>query len=152
MLTLNEIRPAAGSNRQSRRVGRGPGSGRGCTAGKGNNGCLARSGSGGIKPYFEGGQTPLTRRLPKKGFHSPFKMKYQIVNVRDLSAIETGGKEITAAMLYEKGLIKNAVLPVKVLGKGELTRPLFVSAFAFSKSAKEKIEKAKGKVEAKGRG
>jgi large subunit ribosomal protein L15 len=151
MLKLNEIRPAAGSNKQSRRVGRGTGSGRGCTAGKGNNGCLARSGAG-IKPYFEGGQTPLTRRLPKKGFHSPFKTEYQIVNVRDFSAVETGGKEITAAMLYEKGLIKNAVLPVKVLGKGELTRPLSVSANAFSKAAKEKIEKAKGKAEAKARG
>jgi large subunit ribosomal protein L15 len=152
MLKLNEIRPADGSNRQSRRIGRGSGSGKGSTAGKGNNGCLARSGSGGIKPYFEGGQTPLTRRLPKKGFHSPFKTEYQIVNIRDLSAVETGGKEITAAMLYEKGLIKDAVLPLKVLGKGELTKPLSVSACAFSKAAKEKIEKAKGKAEAKVRG
>jgi len=151
MLKLNEIRPAAGSNKQSRRVGRGTGSGRGCTAGSGNNGGLARSGAG-IKPYFEGGQTPLTRRLPKKGFHSPFKTEYQIVNVGDLSAAETGGKEITAAMLYEKGLVKDAVLPVKILGKGEMTRPLSVSAHAFSKSAKEKIEKAKGKAEAKARG
>lgn len=151
MLKLNEIRPAAGSNRKSRRVGRGTGSGRGCTAGSGNNGHLARSGSG-IKPYFEGGQTPLTRRLPKKGFHSPFKTKYQIVNVRDLAAADTGGKEMTVETLYEKGVIKDNVRPLKVLGKGDLNKPLVISAQAFSKAAKEKIEKAKGKAEAKGRG
>jgi large subunit ribosomal protein L15 len=151
MLKLNELKPAAGSNRQARRVGRGTGSGRGCTAGKGNNGHAARSGTG-IKPYFEGGQTPLTRRLPKKGFRGPVRTGYQIVNVRGLAAIDSGGKEVTAVTLYEKGLIKDSARPVKILGKGELARPLTVSAHAFSKAAKEKIEKAKGKVEAKGRG
>jgi large subunit ribosomal protein L15 len=151
MLKLNEIRPAAGSNKQSRRVGRGTGSGKGSTAGKGNNGCLARSGAG-IKPYFEGGQTPLTRRLPKKGFHSPSRTGYQIVNLRDLAAVDAGGKEVTVATLYAKGLVKDAAKPVKILGKGEVTKPLAVSAQAFSKAAKEKIEKAKGKAEAKARG
>ena len=151
MLKLNEVKPAAGSNKQRRRIGRGTGNGKGCTAGKGNNGHLARSGTG-IKPYFEGGQTPLTRRLPKRGFCSPFKTDYQIVNVRDLAAVDTGGKEITVEMLFEKGLIQDKARPLKVLGKGELTRPLSVSAHSFSKSAREKIEKAKGKVEAKGRG
>jgi large subunit ribosomal protein L15 len=151
MLKLNGIKAAAGSNKQSRRVGRGTGSGKGCTAGNGMNGHLARSGSG-RKPYFEGGQTPLTRRLPKRGFNSPFKTRYQIVNVRDLAAADAGIREITAAVLFEQGLIKDAVQPVKVLGKGELSRPLTVSAYAFSKAAKEKIEKAKGKAEAKGRG
>jgi large subunit ribosomal protein L15 len=151
MLKLNEIKPAAGSNRQRRRIGRGTGNGKGCTAGKGNNGHLARSGSG-IKPYFEGGQTPLTRRLPKKGFHSPFKTEYQVVNVRDLAALDAGGKEITPEILFEKGLIRDMVRPVKVLGGGDVARPIVVRADAFSKTAKEKIEKVKGKVEAKGRG
>ncbi|MBN2188924.1 MAG: 50S ribosomal protein L15 [Chitinispirillaceae bacterium] len=151
MLTLNGIRPAAGSNKQSRRVGRGTGSGKGCTAGNGMNGHLARSGTG-RKPYFEGGQTPLTRRLPKKGFSSPSMTGYQIVNVQDLASFDPGVREITAASLFEKGLIKDADRPVKVLGRGELSRPLTVSAHAFSKAAKEKIEKAKGKAEAKGRG
>jgi large subunit ribosomal protein L15 len=151
MLTLNKIRPVEGSNRPSRRLGRGTGSGRGCTAGRGNNGHAGRSGTG-VKPYFEGGQTPLTRRLPKKGFHSPFKTGYQIVNVRTLASVDPGVREITAAALFEKGLIKDAVRPFKVLGTGELSRPLAVSAHAFSRTAKEKIEKAKGKAEAKGRG
>jgi len=151
MLTLNKISPARGSNKQSRRVGRGTGSGRGCTAGRGNNGHAGRSGTG-IKPYFEGGQTPLTRRLPKKGFRSQSRTGYQIVNVRDLASFDPGVREITAAVLFERGLIKDAVRPVKVLGTGELSRPLAVSAHAFSRTAKEKIEKAKGKAEVKGRG
>ena len=151
MLKLNEIKPALGSNRQRRRIGRGTGSGKGCTAGKGNNGHLARSGSG-VKPYFEGGQTPLTRRLPKKGFHSPFKTEYQVVNIRDLAALDTGGKEITPEILFEKGLIHDTVRPVKVLGEGDVAKPIVVRVDAFSKTAKEKIEKVKGKIEAKGRG
>jgi large subunit ribosomal protein L15 len=150
MLKLNEIKPVPGSNRKVRRIGRGQGSGKGSTAGKGNNGHKARSGSN-YKPYFEGGQTPLTRRLPKRGFHSPFKTEYQIINVRDLNDIETGGKEINAESLYELGLIKNKDLPLKILGEGELTKPLVIRATAFSKIAKEKIEKAKGKAEVKAR-
>ena len=118
MLTLNEIRPASGSHRRRRRVGRGPGSGRGCTAGKGNNGNTSRSGST-TKPYFEGGQTPLTRRLPKRGFRRPFKNEYQVINLKDLMAFEAGNKEITAEMLCEAGLIQDATKPLKVLGKGK---------------------------------
>jgi large subunit ribosomal protein L15 len=151
MLKLNEIKPAAGSNKQSRRIGRGTGSGKGCTAGKGNNGNSARSGSK-YKPYFEGGQTPLTRRLPKRGFHSPFKIEYQIINIGELADLDVGGKEITAELLFEKGLIQDKNRPLKILGEGELTKPLVVRANAFSKSAKEKIEKVKGKVEVKARG
>ena len=150
-MKLNEIRPAEGSNRQRRRIGRGTGNGKGCTAGKGNNGHLARSGSG-TKPYFEGGQTPLTRRLPKRGFHSPFKTEYQVINIKDIAAINAGGREITVEMLYEQGLIKAKDLPLKILGKGELTEPLTIRAHAFSKAAKEKIEKVKGKAEATSRG
>jgi large subunit ribosomal protein L15 len=150
MLKLNEIKPAIGSNKKVRRIGRGQGSGKGHTAGKGNNGDRSRSGSV-TKPYFEGGQTPLTRRLPKRGFHSPFKTIYQIINVRDLESLEVGGKEITAEVLFEHGLIKNADRPLKILGEGELTKPLIIKASSFSKSAKEKIEKAKGKAEVKAR-
>jgi large subunit ribosomal protein L15 len=150
-MKLNEIRPAEGSNRQRRRIGRGTGNGKGCTAGKGNNGHAARSGSG-TKPYFEGGQTPLTRRLPKRGFHSPFKTEYQVVNLKDITAVDAGGREITVEMLYAQGLIKDKDLPLKILGKGELTEPFVIRAQAFSKAAKEKIEKVKGKAEATSRG
>jgi large subunit ribosomal protein L15 len=147
MLKINEIKPIAGSNKQRRRIGRGTGSGKGCTAGKGNNGHSARSGSN-YKPYFEGGQTPLTRRLPKRGFHSPFKIEYQIVNIGELAKIDFGGKEITAELLFEKGLLQDKNRPVKILGEGDVNKPLIIKADSFSKSAKEKIEKAKGKIEA----
>jgi large subunit ribosomal protein L15 len=150
MLKLNDIKPSAGSNRQRRRIGRGPGSGRGCTAGKGYNGHTSRSGSG-TKPYFEGGQTPLTRRLPKRGFHNPFKVEYQIINLKELNDFDAGGKEITAEALCAAGLIHDADRPLKVLGSGEVTKPLIVKANSFSKSAREKIEKAKGKAEVKAR-
>jgi large subunit ribosomal protein L15 len=150
MLKLNEIKPAHGSNKKGRRIGRGTGSGRGHTAGKGNNGDRSRSGAV-TKPYFEGGQTPLTRRLPKRGFHSPNKISYQVLNVRDLENLDAGGKEITAELLFEQGLIKDATGPLKILGDGELTKSLVIRATSFSKSAKEKIEKAKGKAEVKAR-
>jgi large subunit ribosomal protein L15 len=150
MLKLNDIKPSAGSNRQRRRIGRGTGSGRGCTAGKGYNGHTSRSGSG-TKPYFEGGQTPLTRRLPKRGFHNPFKVEFQTINLKDLNEFDAGGKEITAEVLYAAGLIHDMARPVKVLGSGEVTKPLVVKADSFSKSAREKIEKAKGKAEVKAR-
>jgi large subunit ribosomal protein L15 len=150
MLKLNDIRPSAGSNRQRRRVGRGQGSGRGCTAGKGYNGHKARSGSG-TKPYFEGGQTPLTRRLPKRGFHNPFKVEYQTINLKDLNDFDAGGKDITVEELYAAGLVRDTIRPLKVLGSGEVTKPLIVKANSFSKSAREKIEKAKGKAEVKAR-
>jgi large subunit ribosomal protein L15 len=150
MLKLNEIKPAEGSTRQRRRIGRGQGSGKGSTAGKGNNGDRARSGSK-TKPYFEGGQTPLTRRLPKRGFHNPFRVDVQIINLKDLNNFDAGGKEITAEVLHAAGLIRDAVRPLKVLGVGEVTKPLIIKANSFSKSAKEKIEKAKGKAEVKAR-
>jgi len=150
MLKLNEIHPAHGSNKKVRRIGRGQGSGKGHTAGKGNNGAKSRVGAG-TKPYFEGGQTPLTRRLPKRGFHSPNKIYFQVINISDLENLEAGGKEITAEVLFEHGLIKDATRPLKILGDGELTKPFIVKATSFSKSAKEKIEKAKGKAEVKAR-
>jgi large subunit ribosomal protein L15 len=148
MVKLNELKSSEGSHRRQRRIGRGQGSGRGSTAGKGNNGHKARSGSG-TKPYFEGGQTPHTRRMPKRGFHNPFRVNYQIINLRDIAAFDAGGKEINAEVLYAAGLIRDAIRPLKVLGIGEVTKPLVIRASAFSKSAKEKIEKAKGKAEVK---
>ena len=146
MLKLNELKPAAGSRKKSKRIGRGTGSGTGCTAGKGNNGHRARSGSSN-KYYFEGGQTPLTRRIPKRGFTNIFRQEYQIVNVGDLEKMEQSDKEITIEMLHENGLIHEIDRPVKILGNGELTKNISIKVHAFSKSAREKIEKAKGKAE-----
>jgi len=150
MLKLNELKPAAGAVKKRKRIGRGTGSGQGSTAGKGNNGDRARSGAV-EKLYFEGGQTPLTRRIPKRGFISPFKIEYQIVNVESLEKIENGDKEITIEFLHEQGLVHEVDRPVKILGNGELTKAISVKAHSFSKSAKEKIEKAKGKAEVLGR-
>ena len=149
-MKLNELVPVAGSNRQRRRIGRGTGSGKGSTAGKGLNGHLQRSGSG-KKTYFEGGQTPLTRRLPKRGFHNPFYVKFQILNLKDLAEHEFEGNEITPRILYEIGIINDLDRPVKILGEGNITKPLTMKVHACSKSAKEKIEKAKGKIEVSSR-
>jgi large subunit ribosomal protein L15 len=149
-MKLNELMPAAGSNRQKRRIGRGTGSGKGSTAGKGLNGDNQRSGHF-SKTYFEGGQTPLTRRLPKRGFNSPNKVSFQILNLKDLADLDFEGNEITPELLYEIGIINDLDRPVKILGEGEVTKPLTFKVNACSKSAKEKIEKAKGKVEVTGR-
>jgi large subunit ribosomal protein L15 len=146
MLKMNNLKPSAGSRRETKRLGRGTASGQGKTAGHGSNGDKSRSGSF-QKFYFEGGQTPLTRRLPKVGFHSPFKAEYQIVNVGMLEEADLGGKEVTADALRELGLIHDRDKPVKVLGSGELTKALVFKVNAYSKTAKEKIEKAKGKAE-----
>ena len=146
MLKLNELRPAPGSRKKTKRLGRGSGSGQGTTAGKGNNGNKARSGSTN-KFYFEGGQTPLTRRIPKRGFTNIFRKEYQIVNVGDLEKMELLDKEITIEQLHENGLIHEVDRPVKILGNGELTKNITIRVHAFSKTAREKIEKAKGKAE-----
>jgi len=146
MLKMNNLKPAAGSHRDTKRLGRGTGSGQGKTAGHGSNGDGSRSGAY-QKFYFEGGQTPLTRRIPKVGFHSPFKKEFQIVNVGDLEEADLGGRDVTAEVLRELGLIHEAAKPVKMLGSGELTKALVFKVNAFSKTAKEKIEKAKGKAE-----
>jgi large subunit ribosomal protein L15 len=146
MLKLNELKPGPGSRKTAKRIGRGTGSGQGCTAGKGNNGHKARSGSTN-KFYFEGGQTPLTRRIPKRGFTNIFRKEYQIVNVGDLDKIEQVDSDVTVEFLHEKGLIHEIDRPVKILGNGELTKNITVKVHAFSKTAREKIEKAKGKAE-----
>ena len=144
-LLLNDLQPAEGSAKSAWRKGRGPGSGNGKTAGKGHKGQNARSG-GGVRPGFEGGQLPLYRKLPKRGFHNKFATTYAIVNVGSLSAFENGSV-VDMQALKEKGIVKKELDGIKVLGNGELTVALTVKADKFSAAAKEKIEKAGGTVE-----
>jgi large subunit ribosomal protein L15 len=146
MVSLNQLKSPKGATKKSKRIGRGPGSGVGQTAGRGNNGAKAHSGFS-SKFYFEGGQTPLTRRIPKKGFNHVSKIIYQIVNLDDLQKIEADLKEIDVQWLYTNGLIHSVVKPVKILGNGDYTKSYTIKANAFSKSSREKIEKAKGKAE-----
>jgi len=145
-MKLHELSPAAGSTKESKRIGRGHGSGQGKTAGKGHKGQNARSG-GGVRIGFEGGQMPLARRIPKRGFNnSVFATKYATVNVGDLNKF-VDGTEVNAELLKASGLVKKELDGVKILGNGELTVKLTVKAAKFSKSAIEKIEKAGGKAE-----
>ena len=144
-MKLHELSPAAGSTAPAWRKGRGPGSGNGKTAGKGHKGQNARSG-GGVRPGFEGGQVPLYRKLPKRGFYNRFATVYSIVNVEALNAFEDGAV-VDLEALTEKGIIRKEYDGLKVLGRGEITKKLTVKAKIFSASAKEKIEAAGGKVE-----
>ena len=145
-MDLSNLRPADGSKQNDNfRRGRGHGSGQGKTAGKGHKGQKARSG-GGVRPGFEGGQTALARRIPKRGFNNIFATEYAVVNVADLDRF-VDGTVVDAELLIASGLIKKELDGVKVLGNGELTKNLTVKAAAFSASAKEKIEKAGGKAE-----
>ena len=144
-MKLHELYPAEGSVKEGFRKGRGPGSGNGKTAGKGHKGQNARSG-GGVRPGFEGGQIPLYRKLPKRGFHNKFATNYVIVNVSALNVFEDGAV-VTIDALLEKRIIRKTLDGVKVLGNGELTKKLTVQANVFSATAKEKIEAAGGKTE-----
>ena len=144
-MKLFELSPADGSVKDVKRIGRGHGSSNGKTAGKGHKGQNARSG-GGVRPGFEGGQMPMTRRIPKRGFNNIFATKYSTVNVSDLDKF-VDGTVVDAELLAASGLVKNTANGVKILGNGELTKNLTVKASAFSASAKEKIEKAGGKAE-----
>ena len=144
-MKLNELSPAVGSTKDAYRRGRGPGSGNGKTAGKGHKGQNARSG-GGVRPGFEGGQLPLYRKLPKRGFKNRFAVNYAIVNVADLNRFEDGAVVDMAALLAAK-IVRKELDGLKVLGNGELTKKLTVKATVFSASAKEKIEAAGGKIE-----
>ena len=144
-MKLNELSPAPGSVRDAKRIGRGHGSGQGKTAGKGHKGQKARSGHG-MRPGFEGGQMPLQRRLPKRGFNNIFATEYATIKVSDLEKFEAGST-VDANALIEKGIIKKTLDGVKVLGNGTLTKALNVKLTAYSASAKEKIEKAGGKAE-----
>jgi len=146
-MKLHELQPALGSTTAPKRLGRGVGSQLGKTSGKGHKGAKARSG-GGKRPGFEGGQMPLTRRLPKRGFTNIFGKEYAIVNVSSLNVFEDGAV-VTNEALVEMGLIKKVLDGVKVLGGGELTKKLTVSVDKVTDSAKEKIEAIGGKVEVK---
>lgn len=144
-MKLHELSPAAGSKSAAKRIGRGHGSGWGKTAGKGHKGQNARSG-GGVKPGFEGGQTRMSMRIPKRGFNNIFRTEYAVVNVSDLEKFNDG-VVVDTELLQASGLVKDAKDGIKILGNGELTKSLTVKAAKFSEAAKEKIEKAGGKVE-----
>lgn len=144
-MRLEELKPAEGSKHRAKIVGRGIGSGTGKTSGKGHKGQNARSG-GGVRPGFEGGQMPLYRRLPKRGFTNIFAKKYVSINVEDLNKFDDGA-DVTAETLIEKGVISKALDGVKILGRGEITKKVNVKVAKYSASAKEKIEKAGGKAE-----
>ena len=144
-MKLHELSPAPGSVKDVKRIGRGHGSGHGKTAGKGHKGQWARSG-GGVRPGFEGGQMPLARRIPKRGFNNIFATKYATVNVSALEVFKEG-TTVDAELLKAQGIIKKELDGVKILGNGELTKKLTVQAAKFSASAQEKIEKAGGKAE-----
>jgi large subunit ribosomal protein L15 len=144
-MKLHDLRPATGSKKRRKRIGRGPGSGHGKTATKGHKGLLARSG-GGKRPGFEGGQMPLIRRLPKFGFTNPFRTEYAIVNLKSFENW-TGGETVTPQAMVDAGLVKRKMLPIKILGHGDLNKSLVVQAHKFSKSAEAKIQAAGGRVE-----
>lgn len=145
MIGLDNLKPAFGSRHRRKIIGRGEGSGHGGSATRGMKGQKSRSGDGKMTG-FAGGQMPLVRRIPKRGFTSRFRTEYEIVNVGDLDESFDSGAEITKAKLYESGIIKKS-LPVKILGGGEIKKALTVKADAFSKSALEKIKSAGGKTE-----
>ncbi len=144
-MRLNELKPAEGSRKKKKRVGRGTGSGLGKTAGRGTKGQKARSG-GGVPPWFEGGQMPLQRRLPKRGFTNIFRTEYGIVNVRDLARFDAG-TELGPEELKSAGLVRKNVKAVKLLGEGEVSGAYTVRVHKASASAVAKIEAAGGKVE-----
>ncbi|MNK64181.1 50S ribosomal protein L15 [compost metagenome] len=144
-MKLHELSPAPGSRKERKRVGRGTSSGMGKTSGRGHKGQNARSG-GGVRPGFEGGQNPLYRRLPKRGFVNPTRKEYAIVNIEELNNF-AADTEVTPELLFEQGIVKNAKSGIKILGNGEVTVKLSVKANKFSQSAVEKIEAAGGKTE-----
>jgi large subunit ribosomal protein L15 len=146
---LHNLAPARGSHRDRKRLGRGPGSGTGKTSGKGHKGIKARSGHhghGGNKPHFEGGQMPLTRRVPKRGFTNPFRVESQVVSIADLALLPKGA-EATKETLEAAGLIKTSKGPAKLLANGEITHAVTVRGLRMSATAREKIVSAGGRVE-----
>jgi len=143
-MDLNTLKPPENSKKRKKRIGRGTGSGTGVTAGRGHKGQRSRSGTK-FRPWFEGGQMPLQRRVPKFGFTNIFKKEYQIVNLNKLDVFKDSGK-VNIDSLLEKGIIKKKDIPVKILGEGEIDFPIEVEAHKFSKSAIEKIKNAGGKI------
>jgi len=146
IVDLSNLKPFYGAKHKEKRVGRGHGSGHGKTSGKGHKGQKAREGLD-IKPFFEGGQTPIIRRLPKRGFKNIFKVEYAVVNVGALSKAFSPNEVVDENSLREKGLIKGKGKPIKLLGNGEINIPLTIRVHAVSRSAEEKVEKAGGRIE-----
>ncbi len=144
-MKLHELKPAKGSKKNRKRLGRGTATGQGKTAGRGQDGQKSRSG-GGVRPGFEGGQMPIYRRLPKRGFTNPFRKEWTIVNIEDLNRFEEG-TVITPELLKEEGVVKKIRYGLKILGNGTLEKKLTIKAHKFSQSAVEKIEAAGGKAE-----
>lgn len=144
-MKLHELRPAEGATKDRKRRGRGMATGQGKTGGRGQKGQKSRSG-GGVRPGFEGGQMPLYRRLPKRGFHNPFKKEWTVVNVDELNKFDEN-TVVTPELLLETGIIKKVVYGVKILGDGELQKKITVQAHKFTQTAIEKIEAAGGKAE-----
>jgi large subunit ribosomal protein L15 len=145
MLSINTLKPARGANRKNKRVGRGMGSGHGKTSARGYKGQLSRAGSS-MRPGFEGGQMPLHRRLPKRGFNNIFRIEYAVVNLKKLAAFEAGA-QIDPEVLKNRGIVKNLRDGLKILGAGDLQNAIHVKAHKFSRSAVEKIQKVGGTIE-----
>jgi large subunit ribosomal protein L15 len=145
-MALHNIKPPKGATKDRKRVGRGPGSGHGKTATRGNKGAKSRSGFR-FKRGFEGGQMPLHRRVPKRGFHNPFRIEYSVVNLDTLAEVFDAGSAVTPDLLRERGLVRDATAPVKVLGRGDIAKALTVHAHKFSGSAAQKIAGAGGTAE-----
>lgn len=146
-MRLHDLGPKPGSSKKEKRIGRGIGSGHGKTSTKGHKGGLARSGGGGKGPGFEGGQMPITRRIPKRGFKNPFRQTVSAVNLDRLNSFSEK-TAVTPEVLKEAGIIRRSTDPVKILGQGDLKKPLVIRAHKISRSAAEKIKKAGGKFEA----
>ncbi len=145
MVKIHELKPSKGARSEKKRVGRGPGSGHGQTSGRGDKGQKARAG-GHVQPWFEGGQLPLHRRVPKRGFTNIFRQEYAIINLKDLSRFEAGSS-LAPGFFWEQGMIKHRNDLVKILGEGEISQALTISAHKFSRSAIQKIEAAGGRAE-----
>jgi large subunit ribosomal protein L15 len=145
-MSLNNLRPPRGAKHAKKRVGRGPGSGHGKTASRGSKGAKSRSGFR-YKRGFEGGQMPLHRRVPKRGFHNPFRVEYAVVNLDMIARVFEAGSAVTPELLRERGLVRSSRAPVKVLGRGEIGKALTVKAHKFSGSAAAKIAAAGGAAE-----
>jgi large subunit ribosomal protein L15 len=145
-MSLSNLRPPRGAKHPKKRVGRGPGSGHGKTASRGTKGAKSRSGFR-FKRGFEGGQMPLHRRVPKRGFHNPFRVEYAVVNLDTLGEVFDAGSSVTPELLRERGLVRVTGAPIKVLGRGDLAKKLTVHAHKFSGSAAEKIAKAGGQAQ-----
>ena len=145
-MSLNRIRPPKGAKHPKKRLGRGPGSGHGKTASRGHKGAKSRSGHR-FKRGFEGGQMPLHRRVPKRGFHNPFRVEYAVVNLDTLAEVFDAGSAVTPELLRERGLVRQSNVRIKVLGRGDITKKLTVQAHKFSGSAAQKIAAAGGTTE-----